>query len=73
MALRDAINATGRPMILSSEPFTVLPDPRLRDVAHLWRTTKDIKATWAAVTERIDLNDKFADISGPGMWAVGGC
>ena len=40
----DGLNATGRPMVVSTEPFSLHPNPAHRDFAHLWRTTNDINA-----------------------------
>ena len=65
----DAANATGRPMVISSEPFSLHPTPAHREFAHLWRTTNDINANFKTILDRADTNDKWADLSGPGSWA----
>ena len=64
----DAVNATGRPMVISSEPFSLHPTPAHREFAHLWRTTNDINAQFATILDRADTNDKWAPLAGPGSW-----
>ena len=45
-AMRGALNRTGRPIVLSTEPFSINPDPeQSMKVANLWRTGCDIAAT----------------------------
>ena len=68
MAFADAVNATGRPMVISTEPFSLIPTARHREFAHLWRTTNDINANLGTVLDRADTNDKWADLAGPGSW-----
>ena len=65
-AMRDALNATGRPMVLSIEPFSMDPDPtQSSDVANMWRTGVDIEGTWDAILDRADMADKWAPLAGP--------
>lgn len=68
-AMRDALNRTGRPVVLSVEPFSVRPDveqgPR---VANLWRVGCDIVSDFGAILARADLSDKWAPLAGPGGW-----
>ena len=58
VAFADAANATGRPMVISTEPFSLIPTGRHREFAHLWRTTNDINAHLAAVLDRSLLDDR---------------
>ena len=64
----DAANATGRPMVISTEPFSLIPTARHREFAHLWRTTNDINPSLSTILDRADTNDKWADLAGPGSW-----
>ena len=65
-AMRDALNATGRPMVLSIEPFSMYPDPtQSSDVGNMWRTGVDIEGTWEAILDRADVADKWAPLAGP--------
>ncbi|KAI2494830.1 alpha-galactosidase [Fragilaria crotonensis] len=65
-AMRDALNATGRPMVLSIEPFSIHPDPaQSSQVANMWRTGVDIEGTWDAILDRADMADKWAPLAGP--------
>ncbi|KAF7133540.1 hypothetical protein RHSIM_Rhsim09G0184800 [Rhododendron simsii] len=67
--MRDALNATGRPIFYSICEWGV-DDPALWawKVGNSWRTTDDINDTWASVTTIADLNDKWAPYAGPGGW-----
>jgi alpha-galactosidase len=75
--LRDALRATGRPIVFSmcewgrSTPWTWA-----RGVAHLWRTTGDILPCWACReswgghgwTEILDMQVGLEKYGGPGGW-----
>ncbi|KAK4480669.1 hypothetical protein RD792_013747 [Penstemon davidsonii] len=67
--MRDALNATGRTIFYSICEWGV-DDPALwaGKVGNSWRTTDDIKDTWASMTTIADLNDKWASYAGPGGW-----
>ena len=68
-ALRDAMNATGRAMVLSIEPFSIAPDPlQSREVSNLWRVACDIGRSFSDVLNRADISDKWAPLAGPGSW-----
>lgn len=64
----DAVNATGIPIVLSTEPYSLHPDPSHRDFAHLWRTTNDISPSYPAILDRADTNDKWGTLAGAGSW-----
>ena len=63
--MRDALNRTGRPILFSTEPFDLTPNPQAH-IANLWRTTTDVADTVSKVRVNIDLNDKWAEFAGPG-------
>ena len=63
--MRDALNRTGRKIIFSTEPFDLSPNLRAH-ISNLWRTTTDVADTTTKVRVNIDLNDKWAEYSGPG-------
>lgn len=64
-ALRDS----GRDIVFSlsnSTPFTNAP--ALSKLANSWRTTGDIRDTWASVRARAFSQDRWAPFAGPGHW-----
>ena len=68
-AMRGALNRTGRPIVLSIEPFSINPDPeQSMKVANLWRTGCDISGDWKDIINRADIADKWAPLAGPGGW-----
>lgn len=68
-AARDALNRTGRPMVLSIEPFSIHPDPEQSvELAHMWRVGCDIRADLGTFLDRADLSDKWSPLAGPGGW-----
>ncbi|CAL8470506.1 g10048 [Coccomyxa elongata] len=72
-AMRDALNATGRPILFSMCEWGVSsPWEYGHEVGHTWRTTKDIsmeiEATWADVVENLDETAGLARFAGPGGW-----
>eukprot|EP00937_MAST-01D_sp_MAST-1D-sp2_P001136 g1136.t1 len=68
-AMRDALNRTGRPMLLSIEPFSIRPDPEQGPkVSNMWRIGTDISCRWDDILDRADISDKWAPLAGPGGW-----
>ncbi|KAK9124708.1 hypothetical protein Sjap_014310 [Stephania japonica] len=67
--MRDALNSTGQTIFYSLCEWGV-DDPALwaGTVGNSWRTTEDIKDTWASMTTIADINDKWASYAGPGGW-----
>ena len=63
--MRDALNRTHRPILFSTEPFHLTPNPQAH-ISNLWRTTTDVAADVFKVRVNIDLNDKWAEYAGPG-------
>ena len=65
--MRDALNRTERPIVFSTEPFHLTPNPQAH-ISNLWRTTTDVADTTAKVRVNLDLNDKWAEFAGPGAF-----
>jgi hypothetical protein len=57
-------------MLISTEPFSLVPTPAHSTFAHFWRTGNDISPDWGTILDRIDRNDKWAPFAGPGHWNV---
>jgi alpha-galactosidase len=72
-AMRSALAATGRPIVLSINPNTQ-DGTSFADVSDLWRTTQDIKPLWHStswyrgVGDIIEENGKEYADAGPGHW-----
>jgi len=67
--MRNALNATGRPIVFSmcSWGFPGMLVARL-DVAHLWRTSSDIKDNWDSMIKIGEANNAYAIFAEPGHW-----
>ena len=67
--MRDALAATGRPMVLSAAsagtgaPWTWGPG-----TANMWRTTFDISYSWERILANFDGNARHAGAARPGAW-----
>lgn len=77
--MRDALRATNRPILYSINPYngsTCVPTGAhtstcgldLAGIAHMWRVSADIKATWGDVTRIIDIEASLSAYAGPGHW-----
>ncbi|CAF1577853.1 unnamed protein product [Adineta ricciae] len=68
-AMRDALNATGRPIFYSLCEWGI-DEPALwaANVGNSWRTTEDIQNNWLSMLNNIDINNEYADKAGPGGW-----
>jgi alpha-galactosidase len=67
--MRDAIIATGRPMVYSiTEWGQNQPWLWAQPVGNLWRTTGDITDNWSAVMSIYRINVRLAQYAGPGAW-----
>ncbi|CAF1005733.1 unnamed protein product, partial [Didymodactylos carnosus] len=67
--MRDALNATGRPIFFSMCEWGVdKPALWASTVGNSWRTTKDISDKWETILNAIDINDEFAEWAGPSGW-----
>ena len=68
-AMRIAIESTGRPIVfsISSWAFPGAAIPK-QHIAHLWRTTSDIKDTFDKIVNIADVNNRYAAFAGPGHW-----
>mmetsp|Transcript_22050 Transcript_22050/g.52724 ORF Transcript_22050/g.52724 Transcript_22050/m.52724 type:complete len:288 (+) Transcript_22050:709-1572(+) len=65
--MRDALNATGRPILYSMCEWGV-DDPAVwgMKVGNSWRTTQDIAPSWESVLTILAKNNEWADYAGPG-------
>jgi alpha-galactosidase len=69
--MSEALRATGRPMVFS---IATLGDSRVRpwewgaEVGHLGRTTGDIRANYASMSDIAKFNLTLSDFAGPGYW-----
>jgi alpha-galactosidase len=72
--MRDALRATGRPIVYSVNPGDGSGYPQNTpgwdptSTANMWRFASDITATYASVTSIIDLDAPFFGLAGPGHW-----
>jgi polygalacturonase len=70
-AMRDALAATGRPIVYSICEWG-RSTPKVwtwgANVGNLWRTTGDISDNWASMISRVHTNDDLAQFAGPGHW-----
>jgi alpha-galactosidase len=73
--MRDALKATGRPIVYSINPGDQGPyctptncSIDLPKIANLWRIEFDISANWASVIRLIDKNKPEYVGAGPGHW-----
>jgi len=67
--MRDALNATGRPILFSMcEWGDEDPATWAGPVGNSWRTTGDISDNFRSFTGNLDSNDKWWNYSGPGQW-----
>jgi len=67
--MRDALNATGRPIFFSMCEWGVDEPWRwAMSVGNSWRTTGDIQNSWSSMIQCIDENDIGWKVAGPGQW-----
>ena len=77
--MRDALRATGRPIVYSINPGNGSGCPPtgpttstcgldLPSIANLWRIGFDINASWSSITGLIDQDAPLAAYAGPGHW-----
>lgn len=68
-AMRDALNRTGKSILLSIEPFSINPDPEQSiKVSNMWRTGCDVSGRYSSFMDRADISDKWSPLAGPGGW-----
>jgi alpha-galactosidase len=70
-AMRDALAATGRPIVFSICEWG-RSTPKVwtwgAGMGNLWRTTGDISDNWSSMISRVHTNDDLAQYAGPGHW-----
>lgn len=64
--MRDALNRTGKAIVLSTEPFSIHPDPELVKTCNLARIFCDIQGKVEVFLQRADVSDKWAPLAQPG-------
>ncbi|KAK9799718.1 hypothetical protein WJX73_003682 [Symbiochloris irregularis] len=69
-AMRDALNATGRPILYAmvSRGMRPLSGAALLQVGNSWRTTADIAPNWDAMLRCLDNTVGLSRFAGPGHW-----
>ncbi len=68
-AIREALNAAGRPVVLSLCEWGVAAPWRWAGaLGHAWRTTKDVANAWEAVLSNLDASVGLARFARPGAW-----
>jgi len=69
-AIRKAIDACGRPMVLSTSPGATPIDAAQHVATHanLWRLADDFWDSWPQLKEEFDLCDRWSAYIGPGHW-----
>ncbi len=67
--MRQALQATGRPIFLSIHHEPQLPmQPWRPKVANAWRTTPDIKPRWPILMRNLDAQEGLEAYARPGAW-----
>jgi alpha-galactosidase len=74
--MRDALRATGRPIVYSINPGNgtndlyppTTPGWAVVSIANMWRIAFDINASYGSVTSIIDQDAPFWSFAGPGHW-----
>lgn len=66
--MRDALAATGRPILFSIHMPGQPVSSANPSVANMWRTTPDATPTFASVVSRFTTNSAYASLAGPGAW-----
>jgi alpha-galactosidase len=69
LAFAEAANRTGRAMVLSTEPFNILPSPSHARFSNMWRTQADLGPSWDQILTTMDMNEQWWPVAGPGAWA----
>lgn len=68
-AFRDAVNATGRPMVLNIK-FDVEPEgfASAYEISNTWRVARDIRPVWSDVVRVADVAEPLAHLGHPGSF-----
>jgi hypothetical protein len=67
------VNRTGRAIVISTEPFSLVPTPLQGEFSHLYPTTNDDEASYSSAMISADLNANWLRLAGPGAWADPDC
>lgn len=67
--MRDALNATGRPILFSMCEWGINnPGAWAPEVANSWRTTPDIRDEWTSLEEIVEINARRWRYAKPGSF-----
>ena len=72
--MRDALRATGRPIVYSINPGDGSGCPpntcsiNLPMIANMWRIGFDINASWSSMIGLVDMDANLSSYAGPGHW-----
>ena len=67
-AMRDGLNATGRPIVYSYEPHVTVPIEWPQYVGNAWRTGGDIGSSYGRMLSELEVVNGWAHATGPGAW-----
>ena len=68
LPMRDALNATGRPMLFSICDWQDHAAYWAPELGNSWRTTDDINTGWPSVMRNLLENDAYWAVAGAGQW-----
>ncbi len=68
--IRNAIDACGRPIVLSTSPgeTPVAEAEHIREHANMWRMVDDVWDTWPNITHLMEVSKKWYPYIAPGTW-----
>ena len=69
MAMRDALNATGRRIFYSYEPHVTVPISWPPSVGNAWRSGHDIGSSYESMFSDLTINNAWASVTAPGAWS----
>lgn len=69
-ALREAMNASGRPMVLSLSPgpTAIAHAQSVMRWSQMWRISNDMWDTWPQILQQFDFTRDWAQFGGPNHW-----
>eukprot|EP01052_Picozoa_sp_SAG31_P003897 SAG31_NODE_154_length_22184_cov_25.917142_19_plen_529_part_00 len=71
--MRDAINRTGRPILMACESFLWDVDPEMKELCNLqWSTWNDMEPSFTGsqgLLDMVDQNDRWWPLTGPGFFS----
>jgi alpha-galactosidase len=67
-AMRDGLNATGRPIVFSFEPHNTIPTTWQPYIGNAWRTGHDIGDHYESMFSDLTINNAWTNVGGRGAW-----